>query len=225
MSINWVVGIDEVGRGPLAGPVAVGIVLMPVDFDWSLLPDVGDSKKVSEKNRERIYAMAMKLAKSGALWCTVEMGTARAIDKRGIAVVIRECIDKGLRDCSSRSFLELQSTKSGSTYSSTRQDLVLDWGEVAVKLDGSLKAPEYCVHQETIIKGDAKEKVIGLASILAKVTRDTYMNRLATKAAYIPYEFARHKGYGTARHRTSIASHGLSPEHRRTFCRNIKDVV
>lgn len=203
-NIKYVVGIDEAGRGPLAGPVAVGLVLIPADFDWSLLPGVGDSKKVSEKNRERIYKAALGLAKAGKLSCTVEMASAKAIDKRGIAVVIRECIDKGLKELSSR------------------QDLELDWGKVMVKLDGSLKAPAYCVHQETIIKGDAKEKVIGLASILAKVTRDAYMRQLAEKPLYAPYQFAKHKGYGTALHRRTITQSGLSPEHRVSYCKNIK---
>ncbi len=204
---QWVIGIDEAGRGPLAGPVAVGLVLIPIDFDWTLLPGVGDSKKVSEKNRERIYKDALGLAKTGKLWCTVEMASAKAIDKRGITVVIRDCIDKGLRELSSR------------------KDLELDWGEVIVKLDGSLRAPEYCVHQETIIKGDAKERVIGLASILAKVTRDDYMQRRASLAAFAPYHFDQHKGYGTAFHRRIIAKRGLSTEHRVSYCRNIDVVV
>jgi ribonuclease HII len=206
-NISYVVGIDEAGRGPLAGPVAVGMVLVPYDFDWNLLPGVGDSKKVSEKNRERIYKEAMLLAKGGKLWCTVELGSAKAIDKLGIAVVIRDCIDKGLKEIS------------------TRRDLELDWDTVEVKLDGSLRAPDYCAHQETIIKGDAKEQVIGLASILAKVTRDAYMCRLALKPVYVPYHFTQHKGYGTAAHRRTIAAQGLSPEHRVSYCRNIKVVV
>jgi ribonuclease HII len=134
------------------------------------------------------------------------MASAKAIDKQGIAVVIRGCIDKGLRELSAR------------------QDLELDWNKVMVKLDGSLRAPEYCVQQETIIKGDAKEKVIGLASILAKVTRDAYMCRLAEKSTYAPYQFAKHKGYGTALHRRTIAEIGLSPEHRASYCKNIKNV-
>jgi ribonuclease HII len=203
---KWRIGIDEAGRGPLAGPVAVGLVLVPEDFDWSLLPGVGDSKKVNEKNRERIYAEAMKLAKAGKLTCTVEMGSAKQIDKEGIAVVIRTLIDKGLRSLQishSEGFL---------------------WSEVFVQLDGSLKAPEYCAHQETIIKGDAKERVIGLASILAKVTRDAYMYRLAAKSVYTEYRFERHKGYGTAAHRAAIAKQGLSPEHRASYCKNI-DIV
>lgn len=204
MNFQYELGIDEAGRGPLAGPVAVGLVLVPTGFDWSLLPGVGDSKKVSEKNRERIYKEALRLAKAGKLWCTVEMASAKAIDKQGIAVVIRGCIDKGLKELSAR------------------QDLELDWGTAAVKLDGSLRAPEYCLHQETIIKGDAKEQVIGLASILAKVTRDAYMCRLANKVTFNPYQFAKHKGYGTALHRRLIAQNGLSPEHRASYCKNIK---
>ncbi|MCU0678027.1 MAG: ribonuclease HII [Candidatus Pacebacteria bacterium] len=208
---SYVVGIDEAGRGPLAGPVAVGIVLTPKHFDWSLLPGVGDSKKVSEKNRERIYIEAMKLTKAGELWCTVEMASAKAIDTQGIAVVIRECIDKGLSsvlaDCNDTIHTPI------------------DWSMVEVKLDGSLRAPEYCVNQETIIKGDSKELSIGLASILAKVTRDAYMCKLATKPAFAPYYFAQHKGYGTAAHRRVIRAQGLSSEHRKSYCRNLKPVV
>jgi ribonuclease HII len=208
--IFYEIGVDEAGRGPLAGPVAVGLVLIVADFDWSLLPGVGDSKKVSEKNRERIYKEALRLAKTGKLWCTVEMASAKAIDKQGIAVVIRGCTDKGLKTLLADANDTLHTP--------------IDWGRVHVKLDGSLRAPEYCVQQETIIKGDAKEKVIGLASILAKVTRDAYMCRLAQKPAFAPYQFAKHKGYGTALHRRTIAQNDLSPEHRASYCRNI-DIV
>jgi ribonuclease HII len=189
----------------------VGIVLVPIDFDWNLLPGVGDSKKVSEKNRERVYREAMLLARAGKLWCTVEMASAKAIDKQGIAVVIRGCIDKGLKTLLADTNDTLHTP--------------IDWGMVNVKLDGSLRAPEYCVHQETINNGDAKEQVIGLASILAKVTRDAYMRKLATKPAFAPYYFAQHKGYGTAAHRRAIMSWGLSPEHRASYCRNLKPVV
>jgi len=88
-----------------------------------------------------------------------------------------------------------------------------------VKLDGGLKAPaEYA--QETIIKGDATERVIGLASILAKVTRDRYMTRMSTQ--YPAYGFEIHKGYGTKKHCDLIREHGLSEIHRVTFCRNLQ---
>jgi ribonuclease HII len=233
---KWVIGIDEAGRGPLAGPVSVGVVLIPVDFDWDLIPGVNDSKQLSEKKREVIYAKALELAAVGKLVCSVEMMPAAFIDKQGIVPCIKEAIEKGLLSVitntpinwSSNLAPRLNLGKNSSDRhmgKSSRRDLELGWDQVMVKLDGSLRAPEYCVHQETIIKGDAKEKVIGLASILAKVTRDHYMLKLSDKPVYKKYHFARHKGYGTAAHRAAIAAHGLSPEHRRTFCRNIKGVV
>ncbi len=208
MGIRWVIGIDEAGRGPLAGPVAVGVVLIPYDFDWNLLPGVGDSKAISEKKRNAVYGMAMQLAKTEKVWSTVEMASAKTIDTRGIAVVIRECIERGIR------------TVVGQCGDAVGQ--TIDWNNVRVLLDGSLTAPTYCIHKETIIKGDAKEPVIGLASIMAKVTRDAYMRRVATRPAFTPYDFARHKGYGTARHRQLIAEHGFSTEHRASYCKNIK---
>ena len=89
--------------------------------------------------------------------------------------------------------------------------------ECHVKLDGALKAPgEYS--QETIIKGDSKELVIGLASILAKETRDEMMVSLAQQ--YPNYSFEKHKGYGTKLHRELISMYGLSPVHRVTYCKN-----
>ncbi len=201
-------GIDEAGRGPLAGPVAVGLVLVPPDFDWALLPGVGDSKAVSEKNRKRIYEAAMKLAGAGQLWCVVELGSALSIDKKGIAVVIRELIDKGLSELHAQV--------------NTPNTIPVNWNSIRVLLDGSLKAPAYCVRQETIIKGDATERAIGLASILAKVTRDSYMCTHGELPAYASYQFEKHKGYGTALHRRLIAEYGFSDEHRRSYCKNIK---
>ncbi len=232
---KFIIGIDEAGRGPLAGPVAIGLVLVPVNFDWNLIPGVNDSKKLSEMKREVIYERALELARVGKLQYVVEMPTAKAIDKKGIAVVIKGAIANGLtkllhrqdlcKNCkSTRSCLLLQNKlgneqtlKSGSK----RQDLLLDPGSVMVKLDGGLKAPSEWIHQETIIKGDAKERVIGLASIMAKVTRDRYMEKLARKPQYAQYNFAQHKGYGTLAHRTAISEYGLSREHRASFCKNI----
>jgi len=205
MKMKWVVGIDEAGRGPLAGPVSVGVVLVPIDFDWNLIPGVNDSKKLSAKKRESIYERALELAAAEKLQYSVLMPSAKAIDKKGIAVVIRTAMAKGL-----------------ASVCAAAQVGVL---EVSVKLDGSLYAPVEYIHQETIIKGDAKEKVIGLASIMAKVTRDRYMEKIAQKPAFKPYDFARHKGYGTLAHRTAIAKNGLSTEHRATYCRNIRRVV
>jgi ribonuclease HII len=187
------IGIDEAGRGPLAGPVAVGMVKVPYDFDWTQIPGVGDSKKVSGKNRETIFVRAHQLQQEGKLDFVVLLGEVAQIDTKGISVVIKALIEKGLK--------QLKQTPE----------------ECFVKLDGSLKAPKEFM-QETIIKGDQKELVIGLASILAKETRDTYMCELAE--LHPGYNFELHKGYGTKAHRRLIFKNGLSEAHRRSYCQN-----
>lgn len=191
--MKWVVGIDEAGRGPLAGPVAVGLVKVSADFDWGLIEGVGDSKQLSEKKREAIFRRAVELQKVGQLDFKVIQKNAKHIDARGVAVVIREAIATGLEVLAPEPTL------------------------CFVKLDGALRAPSQ-FPQETIIKGDQKELVIGLASIVAKVTRDKYMCRISKK--YPHYDFATHKGYGTKAHRGVIAQNGLCDEHRRTYCQN-----
>lgn len=192
---KWLVGVDEAGRGPLAGPVAVGVVKVPVDFDWELIPGVGDSKKLSPEKRKALFRQATLLRRQGLIDWAVGMNSASYIDRKGIVPAITHAQAKAL------------------------QKLSLTASQCLVKLDGGLRAPERFQNQETIIKGDAKESVIGLASILAKVTRDRYMVRIASRFA--PYDFATHKGYGTKAHRAAISAHGLSLEHRVSFCRNL----
>lgn len=193
MQHKYLIGIDEAGRGPLAGPVAVGIVKIPIGFDWNLIPGVGDSKQVTPKNRALIFSRAKELKKNDTLDYVVMLGTVKDIDQKGIARVIAVCIEKGLH--------KLHGTPEDSF----------------VKLDGSLKAPSRFA-QETIIKGDSKEKVIGLASILAKETRDTYMIKQAKK--YPGYDLEVHKGYGTKHHRRCIYKNGLTAIHRVSYCQN-----
>jgi ribonuclease HII len=227
---KFIIGIDEAGRGPLAGPVSIGLVLVPANFDWDLIPGVGDSKQISEAKREVIFERAKVLQKEGKLQCVVEMVAANKIDKHGISVCIKKSITKGLKKLtSSRSRLALENSiidKQIRKRISSRRDLELILPEdVRVLLDGSLAAPVEYLYQETIVKGDAKEKVIGLASIMAKVTRDRYMVKIATQSAFSAYDFARHKGYGTKIHREAIAKNGLSTEHRATYCGNIRIIV
>ena len=198
---KWIIGIDEVGRGPLAGPVGVGVVLLASDFDWDLLPGVGDSKKLTVKNREAIFHRTKELQITKKLHYKVSMVSAAMIDQIGIVPAINTAMAMALNEISSINELNL--------------------AEAVVKLDGGLKAPKEYTYQETIIKGDDKELVIGLASIMAKVTRDAYMEKLAQKANFSAYNFAKHKGYDTKSHRQAIRDFGLSEEHRRSFCRNV----
>jgi ribonuclease HII len=193
--MKYIVGVDEAGRGPLAGPVTVGLVKIPVDFDWELVPGVRDSKKISEKKRDVIYELVLKLHIAKKLLYVVKSVSAKSIDDKGISPAIRRSIDAGIGD------------------------LECDSKNTFIKLDGSLYAPmEF--EQETIIKGDDKEMVIGLASIMAKVTRDRYMIDQDNK--YPMYGLAQHKGYGTKMHREAIAQHGFTPIHRQSYCKNIQ---
>jgi ribonuclease HII len=198
-----IVGIDEAGRGPLAGPVAVGAALLPVGFDWRLLPGVNDSKKLSAKKRDSIYEAAGVLQKAGKLDYQVVLVGAQKIDSHGISPAIKAALLKCLHKLEGRHASVIFSL------------------EVDIKLDGGLKAPREYQRQQTIIKGDSLELSIGLASIMAKVTRDRYMEKIAQKSAYQAYDFAQHKGYGTKAHRAAISQYGPCSEHRRSFCQNI----
>ncbi len=194
MDHKYLIGIDEAGRGPLAGPVSVGVVKVVSDFDWSLIPGVNDSKKISEKKRDVIFKLTKELVKQGFLEYSVKMVSASSIDSGGIVSAIKRSIQSAV------------------------DELGLDPTECFIKLDGSLQAPSQ-FKQETIIKGDSKEKVIGLASIMAKVTRDEYMKKIALK--YPEYGLEVHKGYGTKAHREAISKFGFLPIHRRSYCKNI----
>ncbi len=191
--IKYIIGIDEAGRGPLAGPVAVGIASVPMGFDWKLIPGVGDSKKVSPKQREMIYRRAQELKRNGILDYHATLVSNVTIDRKGISYAVALGIERCLKK------------------------LNLDPKTVEARLDGLLKAPQEYKKQQTIIKGDAKEKIIGLASIMAKVTRDRYMVHEAKK--YPQYQFEIHKGYGTKRHCDALQRYGLSLVHRKSFCR------
>ena len=195
--IQYIVGVDEAGRGPLAGPVAVGAVCVKKDFDWKLISGVGDSKQLSPKNRTAIFRLAKELKQANHLDFCVAMTGPELIDQLGIVRALARAKARAIR-----------------TVARAPE-------ETHVKLDGLLTAPAKYLYQETIIKGDQKEKVIGLASILAKVKRDEYMRRIGDKPQFAAYNFSKHKGYGTQKHRELIAKHGLSVMHRRSFCQRL----
>lgn len=211
-SQEFTIGIDEVGRGPLAGPVGVGVVCVPADFDWAQLPGVTDSKVLSATRRAEILQAGEELRHADQLRFAVSLVSARVIDRVGIVPATTLAMERALR--------RLQQGQQSTTVN--RRILPTS---CAVKLDGGLRAPAVYAQQETIIKGDATEPVIGFASIVAKVARDRYMTRLAKQTQYAAYDFAAHKGYGTQAHRAAIAQYGLSDQHRASYCRNIKSIV
>ena len=193
--IRYVIGVDEAGRGPLAGPVAVGAVLVPEEFDvLKAFPNVKDSKMLTPAAREAIYEELVARSRAGELRFCVRFSYQSYIDAFGITKAVRRALWSGVR--------ALASEPRG----------------VRVLLDGLLRAPdEY--EQETIVHGDALVPIISLASVAAKVRRDALMKRLAKQ--FPKYGFEKHKGYGTLQHRAAIAHFGLSEIHRATFCRKL----
>lgn len=196
---DYIVGIDEAGRGPLAGPVCVGVVVIPMNKYNKITQEfvrfgVRDSKKLSPDLREEIFEKLCQSSISGKICFTKSFIGANKIDRDGISYSIRNAVKTSLKR------------------------LKLNPHKTFVYLDGSLKAPEN-YKQITVIKGDDKVPIISMASVVAKVTRDKYMEKAHLK--YPKYQFEKHKGYGTKLHRDLIRKHGLSELHRETYCSKI----
>jgi ribonuclease HII len=197
--MTHIVGIDEAGRGPLAGPVSVGAVRILNDPSTSLrvkkfFKGIKDSKQLSAEERELWYSLALEAKKRGELDFSVALVSERVIDTHGIAYAVR----LGIRRCLKR--LEVSE-------------------ESQIFLDGALKAPEAFKHQLTVIRGDEKIPVVSLASIVAKVTRDRKMVRLARQ--FPQFSFEVNKGYGTRVHLSALEKYGLTAIHRRSFLKNL----
>ena len=192
---KYIVGIDEVGRGPLAGPVTVcGVILTPTEIltlERDTFKEVKDSKQLSEKQREQYFESMKDIVRYECYSVS-----PRDIDKIGIQAAIYDSIVNVL--------LSLD----------TPPDSI-------VLLDGGLKAPSKYT-QKSIIKGDEKEISIAIASIIAKVSRDSYMIDLSAKVP--EYNFAKNKGYGTPEHIQAISTYGISKYHRKTYCKNFDTI-
>ena len=178
---EYIAGIDEAGRGPLAGPVVVAGVVMPLDGD-KIIDGVNDSKKLSAKKRDLLFDKIM----ATALDVQVAIVGWEEIDRLNILNATK----KGMLQC-------IEGFK--------RVDKVL---VDAVSLNST-------VPTLAIVHGDALSYSIAAASIVAKVTRDRLM--LEYDKQYPQYNFAKHKGYGTAEHIRLLKEHGPCPIHRRTF--------
>ena len=198
MKTRFLVGIDEVGRGPVAGPVYVCAVLAEADAMESIVAGVKvplrDSKKLTKKMKDKWFEYLQSLARDKKLRYVISKASNREIDDKGIAVCIKACVD----NCLEKLGAELVETK--------------------VFLDGGLHAhPKFI--QETVIKGDENIPIISLASIIAKVSRDKEMQELALE--YPDYLWEKNMGYGTSAHLSAIKEKGTCPLHRVTFLKNI----
>ena len=184
---RYIVGVDEVGRGPLAGPVVCAAVVMPLD-EADLIVGVDDSKKVSAKKREQLS----ELIKEKAIAYTMVEVSEKTIDE----INILEATKLGMKRA-----VEGLTLPDGS-----RPEIVITDGNMTLDID---------LPQFSVVHGDALSYSIGAASIIAKVYRDAMMDEYAKE--YPHYGFDQNKGYGTAAHIQGIKEHGLCPIHRRTF--------
>lgn len=175
-------GIDEAGRGPLAGPVMAAAVVLPEGF---VLEGLHDSKKLSARRREVLYESLM--ADERVMKC-VASASVEEID----CLNILRATHLAMR----RAVLGLP----------RKPDFCL--------IDG-LPVPNFPLPSRALVKGDARCLSIAAASVLAKVTRDRYMRRLAQE--FPQYGFERHAGYGTREHLQALRHYGITPHHRRSF--------
>lgn len=189
MGYELVGGVDEVGRGPLAGPVVAACVILPKGTLIEGIVDssstIRDSKRLSAAKREQLYDIIMSRA--------IAVGIGRVepeeIDRINILNAARKAMEQAITSCH------------------PNPDCIL--------ID-ALELKNCAIPQFPLIKGDVRSQAIAAASIIAKVTRDREM--IKWSHVYPQYGFESHKGYGTKQHIESIKRYGLSPIHRRTFC-------
>ena len=188
-----IIGVDEVGRGPIAGPVTVaafGLEKKYYNDVLEKLSGITDSKKISEKRRISYTNIIKELKGENKLKVFISSVSACDIDKNGISNAIQSAMNRSVKK------------------------IAHDPENTFVYLDGSLYLDNN-YHQETIIKGDSKNWLIGAASVIAKVTRDNQMINYAKK--FPLYGFEKHKGYGTKGHYEKIKQHSVCELHRKTW--------
>jgi ribonuclease HII len=184
---EWIAGLDEAGRGALAGPVYVGAVIFPKNDSRLIksLKGVHDSKQLTANQRNQLIP---QIKKNSLAW-GIGFASAKEIDWLGIVPAIRLAASRALENLSI-----------------FPNFLISDF---------RLELPELDIPQTAIVKGDQKSLSIASASILAKTARDEFMCNLDSN--YSQYNFTSHKGYGTFEHRKKIKQIGHSPIHRTTF--------
>lgn len=187
-----VCGIDEAGRGPLAGPVFAACAILKPGAE---IPYLNDSKKLTEKRREAVFGELL----DGGAWFGIGSADAGEIDKVNI-----------LR----ATFLAM-----GRAYHNMLERGVPEEYLPGLALVDGNRDPGLPIATQTVVKGDGRSAAIAAASVLAKVSRDRYMLELDEK--YPQYQFRKHKGYPTKLHYELILRHGISPVHRRSFLRNL----
>ena len=183
--IQVICGVDEAGRGPLAGPVCAAAVILPRGLE---IPGLTDSKKLSDKKRRELFPVIMEQA----IAYGIGLATEAEIDEINILQATFLAMERALAQLK------------------IKPDFAL--------IDGN-RQKDFGINVETVVKGDSRSANIAAASVLAKVTRDNYMEEMAK--AYPGYGFEIHKGYGTKAHYEAIAQHGVCEVHRLSFLKNV----
>ncbi|MEW8977906.1 MAG: ribonuclease HII [Symbiobacterium sp.] len=186
-----VVGVDEAGRGPLAGPVVAAACILP---EGAALPGVNDSKQLTEKQREAAFGPIQEIA----LGWGIGVVDAARIDEINILQATFEAMAQAVEAARAMAALRLGRA-----------------AEAALLVDGNRPLPQWSGWQRPVVGGDRKSLSIAAASILAKVTRDRIM--VEYDKLYPEYGFARNKGYGSREHWEALERFGPCPIHRRTF--------
>jgi ribonuclease HII len=186
--VDLLIGVDEAGRGPLAGPVVVAAVSLP-KVPSSALRQVRDSKQMTPKSRSQLFGVI----RSQALSVSVAWAHPRAIDRDNILAATLAAMGRAARRAAA---------KTGEA-------------SVLVLVDGPREIRAFDLPQRTVVDGDAKSLCIAAASVVAKVVRDRWMERLARR--HPGYGFEVHKGYGTKAHLSALAELGPCAAHRLTY--------
>ena len=200
---KYIAGVDEVGRGPLAGPVIAAAVVLPEDFD---VLGIDDSKKLSEKKRNELFEIITQKAVAIGVGGVDET----TIDEINILQATKLAMKRAVEACE----IKLREKLGSGETDSNPEGHVIDY-----ILFDAMKIEDIDIQQESIIKGDAKVLAIAAASIIAKVTRDLMM--VAYDNEYPGYAFAKNKGYGTKEHYEGLHAQGMCPIHRRSFLKNL----
>ena len=179
--VQVICGVDEAGRGPLAGPVCAAAVILPPHLE---IPGLDDSKKLTDKRRRELFPIIQEQA----IAYGIGLASHEEIDEINILQATYLAMERALAQLT------------------IRPDHVL--------IDGN-RAKDFGLPVTTVVKGDSLSANIAAASVLAKVTRDELMEKMALE--YPQYQFEIHKGYGTKAHYAALTEHGASPIHRMSF--------
>ena len=194
-----ILGIDEVGRGPLAGPLVVGAVILPEE-EQAWFTELNDSKKLTAKKREKLSTLILENSAAGLGWVPADK-----LDKIGISKALQLATHRAVKSV---------------------QRLHVPFSQIII--DGKinfLKNTPLEKYTSTLIKADSQIKEVSAASIIAKVARDNYMINLANK--FPNYGFEKHVGYGTKAHLNAIYKYGLTEEHRKSYepCKSLSSFI